>query len=59
MSSDGLRRKEAWPIGLTDIVSAAVEAHQRMASLFAEPAATQAAAEVIRPLVEGYVKERP
>jgi hypothetical protein len=44
-----------WPINLTDIVSASVQAHERMSALFAEPAATQATAEVIRPLVDGYI----
>ena len=42
------------PVSLAEIVQCAVKAHARTSKVLAEPAASQAAGEAIRHLVESY-----
>ena len=46
--------KTTLPVSLAEIVRHAVEAHARTSKVMAEPAASQAAGEAIRHLVEAY-----
>lgn len=50
--------KDYLPVSLAEIVQHAIEAHARTSRVMAEPAASQAAGEAIRHLVESYCHGR-